>query len=332
MIPRPIHRSVSDPLISLTPTIFHEAWWLQAASRGAIHEATVSSGGRVTGRLPYVLSRKITGHLAVTAPDMTPELGPVLLADQVGESDTRAVKRFKLMTELLSQLPRASHTSFKLHRHVPDTMAFQAAGFRCDVRFAVEIPALPPELLWQQMRDKTRNVIRRAEERLSITEVEDVEHFVRLYYKNIQDRTRVNYYKRDLFTTLVQESLGRNAGRVLMAFDKSGSAQAAIFTVWDRRTEYYLLTTRTVTSPNGAVSLLLWAAIQNAAADGRVFDMMYFDTAPMLNFFTGFGGRLKPRYTVTRNSLNYRIARSAKAGIKHNAVSATLLRLVKPRS
>ena len=325
---QPIFGPTSDALSALTPTVFHEAWWLQAVSRGTIQEATVSSGGRVIGRLPYVLTRKTTGHLAVTAPEMTPELGPALLADRVACSDTHAVKRFNLTTELLAQLPRASHTYFELHRHVLDTMAFQSAGFHCRVRFAVEIPVRPPALLWQQMRDKTRNVIRRAKEKLTVEETQDVEEFVWFYDKNIQERTRVNQYKRDVFTALVQQSLARTAGRVLMAVDDGGSPQAAIFTVWDRQTEYYLLSTRTAASPNGAVSLLLWTAIQNAAVAGRLFDFMGFHTAPMMNFFTGFGGNLKPRYMVARSSLDYRIAYSVKSRIKHNTVSARLRRLV----
>ena len=178
------------------------------------------------------------------------------------------------------------------------------------------------------MRDKTRNVIRRAKEKLTVEETQDVEEFVWFYDKNIQERTRVNQYKRDVFTALVQQSLARTAGRVLMAVDDGGSPQAAIFTVWDRQTEYYLLSTRTAASPNGAVSLLLWTAIQNAAVAGRLFDFMGFHTAPMMNFFTGFGGNLKPRYMVARSSLDYRIAYSVKSRIKHNTVSARLRRLV----
>ena len=328
---QPVFGTANDALSALTPTVFHETWWLQAASRGTIREATVSSGGRVIGRMPYVLTRKASGHLAVTAPEMTPELGPALLADRIAESDTHAVKRFNVTAELLAQLPRASHTYFELHRHVLDTMAFQAARFQCQVRFAVEIPARPPTLLWRQMRDKTRNVIRRAEERLSVEETLDVEAFVRFYDRNIQDRTRVNQHKRDVFSALVQQSLARTAGRVLTAVDEGGSPQAAIFTVWDRQTEYYLLSTRTAASPNGAVSLLLWTAIQNASAAGRLFDFMGFHTAPMMNFFTGFGGSLKPRYMVAHSSLDYRIAYSVKARLKNNAVSATLRRLMQPR-
>ena len=320
----------SDGFDFLIPTVFHEAWWLQAASRGTIREATVSSGGQVVGRMPYVLTRKATGHLAVTAPEMTPELGPALLADHIGESDTHAVKRFNLANDLLAQLPRVSHTHFDLHRHVPDTLAFQAAGFRCNVRSVVEIQARPPDLLWQQMRDKTRNVIRRAEEKLLVEEVQDAARFVRFYDRNVRARTRVNYYRSAACTELVQESLRRGAGRVLLAVDEARSPQAAIFTVWDRRTEYYLLSTRTPESLNGAVSLLLWTAIRRAAGAGRVFDMMGFESTAMLNFFTGFGGRLKPRYSVTRTSLDYRFALSVKTNIKDNAVSSTLRRLVRP--
>jgi hypothetical protein len=51
----PLHRS-RDPL---TPTIFHEPWWLEAASGGQYEEVTVSSGGRTVGRLPFVRRKSL---------------------------------------------------------------------------------------------------------------------------------------------------------------------------------------------------------------------------------------------------------------------------------
>ena len=59
----------------LTPTIFHEPWWLTIASDGAYREATVVTNGVVLGRLPYLLSRKTASQNAVIMPEITHVLG-----------------------------------------------------------------------------------------------------------------------------------------------------------------------------------------------------------------------------------------------------------------
>ena len=314
---------------TLAPTVFHEGWWLQAASGGAYREASVSSGGRLIGRLPYVLTTKSTGHRAVTMPDLTPELGPALLVDAAGEIDTHALKRFNTTRDLIAQLPRASHSYFELHRSTVDTMAFDAAGFATTVRYTVEIPAKAEDVLWSQMRDKTRNVIRRAQERLSVVALDDAGQFLDFYDANIQDRRLVNYHRREVCLDVLRQSLAWQAGRILVAVDPSGGHQAAIFTVWDQGSEYYMMTTRSLASVNGAVSLLIWEAIKHAAATGRRFDLMGIRDSMMLNFFTGFGGAIKPRFIVSRSSAAFGFARSVKAAVKHNPVSAALHRVLR---
>ena len=37
----------------LTPTIFHESWWLDIATEGRYEVVEVTQNGEVLGRLPY---------------------------------------------------------------------------------------------------------------------------------------------------------------------------------------------------------------------------------------------------------------------------------------
>jgi hypothetical protein len=291
---------------SLSATVFHEPWWLDLASGGAFEQVTVSSGGKIVGALPFIRFDKFPGLKMVGQPLMAHALGPSLSPEFTGDTFPKSLKQLSIIRELIAQLPKASRTSFRLHGGIADTLAFGEAGFSTQVDFTVEIAAQGTDELWQQLRGKTRNVIRRAEEHLDVIYLDDAEAFVNFYEKNLADRGLINHYNRAVCISIIDECLRRGRGRVLATVDSERVMQSAIFTVWDRQTEYYFMSTRAVSSANGATSLLIWLAIQHAARNGRRFDMDMLhvkrNCLPNLRLLTGFGGTIKPRYFVRRTS------------------------------
>jgi hypothetical protein len=277
---------------------------MEIASNGEGGEAVVTRGGRVVGRMPYLASKKMLGLTVLGMPRMAHVLGPAFAPEFAGESLSHSTKQLSITRELIAQLPKAVHVSFRLHGGMTHTLAFAEAGFASAVDFTVEIAPDTPEALWRAMRDKTRNVIRRAQERLTISEVADLEMFLDFYDKNLHGKSSTNHYDRTVCYNLIAECLRRGAGRILMATDPAGKNQAAVFTVWDHRTAYYFMSTRTLDSMNGATSLLIWTAIQHAAARRLTFDMdmLHVRNKRLSNLLllTGFGGTLKPRYWVQR--------------------------------
>lgn len=308
-------RHKAEP-IKPSATIFHEPWWLDAASGGSYDEASVMENGAVIARLPYIKLRKFGGQTALIMPTMTHVLGPSIATDLPGSDVTRALREFSLCAELIKQLPKASHIWFAMHRRVTNTLPFEAAGFELGVRFTSEIAPDSPEAMWRRMRDKTRNVIRRAEENLTVETIEDAAVFFDFYRRNLQNRGLVNAYDLDRCRDVMQAAIDRHRGRAIAAVDAKGEAQAAIFTVWDDTAEYYLMSTHVPKSGNGATSLLLWHAIQAAAAEGRVFDMDGVHSHTNRLLITGFGGTLRPRYLVSANSPIFRAAQFLKQAIR----------------
>ncbi len=151
---------------ALVPTVFHEPWWLTGASQGRYREVEVRSGGGVVGRLPYLATKRF-GMTHIAMPMLTHFLGPAIQESTGGET-ARCLHRLSVTKDLIRQLPKASHVYIKHHRATSDTLAFQALGFHTDVQFTWEIAPAAPDVLWRRMRDKTRNVIRRAEEKLQV--------------------------------------------------------------------------------------------------------------------------------------------------------------------
>ncbi len=306
----------------LTPTIFHEPWWLRIACDGPYQEVTVEAGGQLIARLPYLLSHiPLTGAARLGMPPMTHVLGPALLAEQDSTKSVRSPKQFGIVTALIEQLPKAAHISFRFHAGISNTLAFDAAGFSSGVYFTVEIPPAAPQKIWRQMRDKTRNVIRRASERLSVAELAEAVVFVDFYERNLQQKGQINTYDRATCIRIISACQQRGAGRMLVARDAAGEPQAAIFTIWDERYEYYFMSTRKAGSLNGATSLLIWTALQSAAQHGRIFDMdnvhVQKQRLPNLLLLTGFGGTLMPRYYVRRTSPLLQLGNDAKALFAH---------------
>jgi hypothetical protein len=292
-----------DPL---APTVFHASWWLDIASDGQWRQAEVASGGRIVGRFPYVIGRMPGGHALCGMPPITHFLGPAV-DEGKGAACNRALKRAQVTRELLDQMPRASGFYHKLNREITDTLVFQERGFATSVQFTFELAPSRPDVLWRNMRDKTRNVIRRAGETAAVESCRDPVEFTAAYDRHLAQRGLRNHYDPGLLQRLCRGAMARRQGDILVARGTAGDIIAGIFCVWDATSTYYLLTTRDAEAGNGVVALLLWQAIQQSAARGLIFDFDGVGVQGSRLFFTGFGGVVRPRYIVSRYSLAHRI-------------------------
>ncbi len=302
-IAAPIAALASDPL---APTIFHETWWLDAAAPGGWGETTVRAGGKVVGRLPYLLRPARLGGDACLMPDFCHFLGPAVDAG-TGAPANRALRRDQIIRDLITALPPHGLFHQRMHRDTPDVMIFAEEGFHTLAQFTFEISPAPPDRLWAAMRDKTRNIVRRAEDRYRVTDCLTAAAFAAFYAENAAATGTACYYHPDAITRITDAALARDRGRLLAALTPEGMISAAIFCVWDAKVCYYLLSMRDRGAENGATSLLLWDAIRHAAAQGLVFDFDGLLTRGNRVFYTGFGGTVRPRFVVRRQSLRHRL-------------------------
>jgi len=297
-----------DPLV---PTIFHEQWWLNEATGGHFEIAEVSAGGRAVGRLPFLVTRRF-GMKVIRMPSLTYFLGPAIDEGE-GNANTRFLKRLEITRELLQKLPRVSWLYVKCQRGITDVIAFQEQGFRTYVQFTHEIAPMPIEVLWQKMRNKTRNVIRRAEERLSIGELTDPHEFIQLYERNCALKGFPSDLDNSTCRRVISVSLERQRGRILTARNRENQIVAAHFYVWDQVSSFYTLSTRSEDSGNGAISLLIWEAIKHSARKGLIFDFAGLATEGSVLLYSGFGAAVDPRYVALRTRRLARIAKEAKS-------------------
>jgi hypothetical protein len=283
---------------ALAPTIFHEDWWLDAATGGNCEVVEASVNGRVVGRLPFSVTKRF-GLKMIRMPALTSFLGPAI--DEGGGSpNTRFRKRLKITRQLLEKLPPASWQYVKCHGGVSDVIAFQELGFRTYVQFTYEINPGPIELLWQQIRTKTRTAIRNAEEQFVVTELTDPSEFIRLHDQNLEVRGFESGIDGTVCQKLISSSLERQRGRIIAARDRQGRVIAANFCVWDGSASYYLMSTRCENSGNTVGRLLLWEAIKESVRRGLAFDFAGLGTKGSVSLYSGFSASIGTRYVAVR--------------------------------
>ncbi len=293
-----------DPLV---PSIFHEPWWLETATQGRVEVVEVIDNGRTVGRMPYVVSSRY-GFSGSNMPTLTHFLGPGIV-EGAGSDANRYVKRQAIMRELVEKLPSLSSFRQKMHRGVGDALAFQSAGFQVGVQYTFEIHPAPEAAIWKAMRDKTRNVIRRAGEKYEVNISTDADDYFRLAEEHLRTKGRSVNIDFDVGKMLVYETLERGRGHILIARDDQGVADAAILCIWDSSNYFYLMSTRSMASNNGTVPLLIWHAVRSATSMGLIFDFDGVSSTGAILFYAGFGATVSPRYVASKASLSYRLVR-----------------------
>ena len=294
-------RAVEAPRDPLYPTIFHEPWWLDAATEGDYHETKVIQGGQIVGRLPYVLQRTHGGGRLCTMPSLTHFLGPAINAGDL----TAARKEYKeaqITRDLLRQLPATAASYLKMHAGITNMIPFQEFSYDVGVQFTFIIKPSSIDLMWKGLRDKTRNAIRVAQKTLMITDLVEPNAFFDFQTENLDARGLKNAHRDTLVRRLCAATLDRNRGRQIGTLNEKGQLTAAIFYVWDAQHAYYLMSTRSQFAGNGDVSVLIWRAMVDAAARDLAFDFDGISTAGNARFFAGFGGTVHPRYTASKYS------------------------------
>jgi hypothetical protein len=307
--------SFGAPIDPFAPTIFHERWWLDVATNGTCRFAEVRHNGLLVGRLPYFTRKRPLQGTAIDQPPLTHFLGPAILESD-GKESSRFLRRLDITRGLIEQLPSVSFTYVKCHRDITDVISFQSCNFRTSVQFTHEIEPQQIDAVWKNMRDKGRNNIRQGQRTVIVDRTLSPRRFSEFYLENIRSRGQSNHMDLDVCGRLIEAAVARERGLIFAARNAAGAIVAAIFCVWDQRSYYYLMSTRMESADRGAISLLLWEAINDSMKRGLVFD---FDGVPdegSARLFANFTPIAKPRYIAIRETKLGRIMTACKAAIR----------------
>jgi hypothetical protein len=283
-------------------TIFEQEWWLLAASGGRLERAEVRWDGAVVGSFSYQWSasrfvRKITPppYTRILAPRLN---GPEGKEVTVLENNTRIVR------ELLEKMGPFDSFTTTLPAESDLLLPFQFNGAAAVVKGSF-ISSLDVTIqdAWDAIHKKTRNVIRSAAGRLSYSIHTDLERFIRI--AKLRD-AGVDYNDYQALTRLWVEISRRDCGRIISAVNDAGSDVAACVVVWDDKTAYYLLSTRSSDSEAGkANTALFFESLSLAKRLKRDFDADGYATLQSGRFLSRFGLAFSARATVEKRGALY---------------------------
>jgi hypothetical protein len=288
-------------------SIFHEDWWLDALAPGRWREVTCERGGRAAGSLRFA-ERNVGNAKICEMPQITRFLGPVVVP-QSGKTETRIRATHSIITDLLRQIAGHDHVEMTLDVGFNDIAPFLAAGYDVKVHptFLLDCKSRSLDELWAGLRDKTKNIVRRARERLTVCEISDACRFARFYHANLDGEA--SYFDLSLLPSAFAAARARQQCKIISAVDANGATHAKVFFIWDDKYVHYFLSTRDRNMAHpGAVSLLLWSGIELAHSLGLWFD---FDGGinndARYRFIVAFGGEVANRFDVARSTANYRV-------------------------
>jgi hypothetical protein len=288
-----------DRLVETSPqgSLFGSAWWLDAVAPGSWRPNGLIEDGEMIAAWPTVVRRGRFGVEHGGAP-LTPWLGPLFGADLRRSSEDEVTGR------LLEGIGRYAQLTARCSPAYDYWTPLYWRGFTQTTRYTWRIDDLSDlEASFARLRNKVRGAVRRGEREGLSVQPGTLDDFLAIHSDTLERQNRSgDRAGRQALRRLDPAAAERDARSILVARDQEGRAAAAGYFVFDHRTTYYLLggISATAASPY-AVPLLLWTAIQQAAARDTRFDFEGSMLRPIELLVRGFGGDPVP-YSVVRHT------------------------------
>jgi hypothetical protein len=305
--------------------LFHQPWWLDAVAPGNWDAVEVVEGGEIVGRLPFVRLRQF-GLTILGQPSLAQFLGP-WVKPGMGEADARPDREDEILARLIEALPPHDVFFQTSHHSMTNCRAFHARGFAHSNQYTYVIDELEDhDRIWAGFRENIRREIRKAQRRVVVRSVEDVGILIALNRMTFERQGMAPGASEEVIRRLDAACKARNVRRMLVAEGADGAPHAVLYLVWDGTSAYYLMggsdpSLRT----SGAMSLLMWEAIQFAGQVAGRFDFEGSMLRPIERFFRAFGSRQVSFPRLTRGqTLKGRVAllayelRSARKRLRAN--------------
>jgi hypothetical protein len=304
-----------DELVARSPqgSIFATSWWLDAVAPGRWRPNAVG-GDVLEAAWPTVVRSTRFGEVH-EGPPLTPFLGP-LFGSSESPSRTRA-KQIEWLERLLEELNGFAHLDARCHPAFDYWTPLSWHGFEQTTHYTWRLTDLGDlEGIWNGLRENIRREVRKGRKRGLEVDEASLDDLDRVQAKTAQrhDRGQAAVETRAVLRRVDDAAAAREARSVLVARDSDGRVHAGGYFVWDSRYTYYLVGgSDAALRTSGASSLLMWTAIEHAAARGTAFDFEGSMLRHVERFFRAFGGT-PVAYSILRRtpSQALRVAVTAK--------------------
>lgn len=309
-------RAAHDELVARSSqgSVFACSWWLDAVAGGRWRTHLVERNGEVVAAWPTVARPSRWGVVHGGAP-LTPFLGPLFAPD---ESRHRRISReIEYLEELLELMGPFAHLDARCNPAFEYWTPLRWHGFTQTTHYTWRLVDLSDlEQVFAALRENVRREVRKARKRGLAVEEASVEEYLPLHRSSAarQDRESEAHANEALLRRIDAAAGERGARTILIARDPEGAAHSAGFYVHDEHFTYYLAGGNAGEHVgSGGASLVMWEAIECAAARGTGFDFEGSMIREVERFVRSFGGVPAP-YSIVRStpSAAFRSQRAAK--------------------
>jgi Acetyltransferase (GNAT) domain len=311
-----------DPSIS----IFLHPFWLDIVCKNGTWDVCLSydNAGAIDGVLVYY-KVKLKGIItAIAMPELTPNVGIWL---RLPRHKINGIKRHsvytntkKIVENLVAQLPDVPIYCQHFHYSFTDWQPFFWKNFRQTTHYSYVLDNLHDlPTIYGDLKGSVRTDLRKAEclvsiEHLTETTFSDLNDFYNVVNLSFLKQGIKPLYTLDMLRELDTVLAQKNARKLFLARDTEESSDSSksdihggvYIIIWNGTAHYIAGGSHPGKRQSGAMSLLIWQAIEWAAAQGcHTFDFEGSMIPQVETLFRAFGGQQKPffRITKTRNKL-----------------------------
>ncbi|MBK1988487.1 GNAT family N-acetyltransferase [Sphaerospermopsis aphanizomenoides BCCUSP55] len=295
------YRQICKSEISIP--IFSQDWWLDAVCGEESWDVVlIEKDEKIIATLPYYRREKLF-FIGLNMPSLTQTLGP-WLAPLTGKYATQLAQQKEIFTALIEQLPPYDFFHQNFHYSITNWLPFYWHGFTQTTRYTYVIEDLTDlNQVWNNFQSNTRRVIRKAEKEVVVHTDLEIDKFLELHTMTFQRQGKALPYNRELVLHIEAACLKHQSRQIFFAEDNQGRIHAVLYLIWDDYSAYYLMGGGDPKLRNsGAMTLLMWEAIQFASTVTKKFDFEGSMIEPIEIFFRDFGAKQIPYFQVTHTS------------------------------
>lgn len=280
------------------------SWWDEVVKKDW-EVALVENQGQVLAFWPYFIRRKL-GFTLLGQANITPYCGPYIIYPENQKNHSKFSYEKKLLEKLLEQLPKYAHFEQNCHFDFHNCLPLIWKGFDQSNRYTYILNNIVElDLIYSNFAGNIKREIKKAEKITQVIESNDVQLLHKLVSSTFLAQNKEIPIPNDIFDRFGKYIQKYQCGKIFLAKDQQGNFVAGIGIIWDHSTAYYILGGADEKYKNsGAMSLLMWKAIQHSAKSVGNFNFEGSMIPSIEKFLRAFGGKLSSYNKIKHSSSN----------------------------
>ncbi len=252
--------------------------------------------------LPYAYRTRLGRFRLVEMPLLSPYLGPWLRSAATSYNARKVGEEKELLGGLIEQLPSFAVFCQHFHPRVTNWLPFYWRGFQQTTHYTYILEDLTDiDRVFGNFSHAKKKNIRRARTIVEVRQDMPVERFYDHLVLTLKKQGKTALYSFEVFNRIHEECYRRGAGKTFYAQDSQNNVHAAIFTVSDKQSAYYIVSSIDPDFRNsGAVALVVHEAIRYYSGRTQMFDFCGHMNERIERSSREFGGRQTPCFVVSR--------------------------------